>query len=70
VKPDLLPCHDTPTCTCGGPMVGIGNAHWNHRADDGDRIVCCACGDGRPGTEAEASRRDGLMMRGERRRQR
>jgi hypothetical protein len=49
----MKPYHDTPTCHCGGPMVLVENATWNHRADDGERIVCCACGDGRAGTDAE-----------------
>ena len=49
----MLPHHDTPMCLCGGPMVLVGNAHFNHRANKGDRIVCCACGKGRRGTDAE-----------------
>ena len=55
----IHPWHDTPTCGvngCAGPMVCISNnddGMWNHRAKPGDRTVCCACGEGRVGTDAE-----------------
>jgi hypothetical protein len=44
---------DVPLCPCGGPLVGVEIAHWNHRAKLFDRLVCCACGQGRHGTEEE-----------------
>ena len=59
--------HDTPRCeairrlrlgvqgVCEGPMVLVATAIFNHCANPGDRIVCCACGTGRPGTDAEVA---------------
>lgn len=46
---------DCPRCECGGPMVGIALADWNHRAKPDDRLVCPACGAGRVGTDAEVA---------------
>ena len=34
-------------------MILTENVTFNHRANTGDRIVCCACGTGRVGTDAE-----------------
>lgn len=51
----MKPYHDTPICECGGPMVGRAVANWNHRAEREHRIVCCACGEGRVGTDAEVA---------------
>lgn len=52
---ELKPWEDCPQCPCGGPMVTRAKADsgWNHRAHEGDRLVCCACGDGKIGTDAE-----------------
>ena len=63
---DLKPWHDTPQCRrlvakpgtgaaggCGGPLIPKVAADWNHRADSEDRLVCCSCGYGSVGTEAE-----------------
>lgn len=49
-----VPWHE---CSRGlrGPMVGIASAHWNHRANPGDRLVCCACGDGIVGTDEQVA---------------
>lgn len=51
----LVPWHDTPMCPCGGPMVGRRVARWNHRAELAHRLVCCACGEGRIGTDEEVA---------------
>lgn len=40
---------------CGGPMVTTAEAHWNHRAEPEHRLVCCACGEGRVGTDEEVA---------------
>lgn len=46
---------DCPRCPrCSAPCgVPICCANWNHRAKDGDRIACPACGHGWVGTTAE-----------------
>lgn len=52
----LPPWHESLLCDvrgCRGPMVTVAIAQWNHRAKTGDRIVCCACGNGRVGTDEE-----------------
>lgn len=58
---DLKPWEDTPMCpmlsldgaTCRSPLIPKRAADWNHRADDGHRLVCCACGEGQVGTDSE-----------------
>lgn len=50
------PWLDCPSCpACGGPCVTMATAHWNHRANPGDRLVCPACGAGCVGTDAEVA---------------
>lgn len=60
---DIKPWHDTPSCerprttdpsrACGGPLIPRRAADWNHRANHEDRLVCCSCGEGQVGTDAE-----------------
>ena len=53
---DLKPWHDTPVCnqnTCTGPLIPKRSADWNHRATAVDRLVCCSCGLGCVGSDAE-----------------
>jgi hypothetical protein len=52
----MRPWEDTPLCPCGGPLVTTQVAHWNHRAGVAARLVCCACGEGRVGSDAEVER--------------
>lgn len=64
----LKPWHDTPVCgrvtttpivggmavkPCGGPLLPRRAADWNHRASPEDGLVCCSCGEGVVGTDAE-----------------
>jgi hypothetical protein len=63
---DLKPWEDTPMCQrvtarmstgtalpCRGPLIPTRAADWNHRAMADHRLVCCACGEGRVGTDSE-----------------
>lgn len=64
---DLKPWEDVPICPvmypyrppargmsrCNGPLVPKRAADWNHRAMEDHRLVCCACGEGQVGTDAE-----------------
>lgn len=59
--------HDTPLCprpmtgkragdSCMGPLIPRRAADWNHRATAEARLVCCSCGEGQLGTDAEVER--------------
>ena len=58
---DLKPWEDTPSCprgtsagtVCYGPLIPKRAADWNHRAMADHQLVCCACGEGQVGTDAE-----------------
>jgi hypothetical protein len=63
---DLKPWHDTPLCPrdvakpgtgghgpCRGPLIPRRAADWNHCAEPEHRLVCCSCGEGQVGTDAE-----------------
>lgn len=52
----MKPWHDSPLCPCGGPLVTTPIANWNHRAKKTDRLVCCACGEGKVGSDEEYQR--------------
>ena len=61
---EAKPWHDTPLCprptsgkhaggSCMGPLIPKRAADWNHRAAPDERLVCCSCGNGQVGTDAE-----------------
>lgn len=57
MKSETKPWIDCPKCPHCGSRSGVprSKADWNHRANDGDRIVCPACGKGWVGTLAEVT---------------
>lgn len=38
---------------CNGHLIPKRAADWNHRAMADHQLVCCACGEGQVGTDAE-----------------
>lgn len=60
----MRPWHDCPKCPGCGSTVGVPRraADWNHRAKEGDRIVCPACGTGWVGTDAEVAQAESAQQ--------
>lgn len=45
-----------------GPLIPKRAADWNHRASEEHRLVCCSCGEGQVGTDAEVAQAEAAQQ--------